>query len=133
MNRPLGCTYANGYIVVQFLQEFYGAHVLAWVIVKGRWPKREVDHRDTIKTNNKWKNLRSATRSQNRQNIAMYKSNKSGFKRVTRAKPGTNRWRAHIQINKKQYSLGTFDSPELAGAAYAKAAKKYFGEFARTA
>jgi hypothetical protein len=42
------------------------------------------------------------------------------------------KWRAHIKVEGKYKHLGLFASKLEASAAYADAAKKYFGEFART-
>src|SRR5262249_41749362 len=53
----------------------------------------------------------------------------SGFKGVSRH---GSRWRARIQVNGKKISLGTFASPEAAAQAYDEAAKRYYGEFAKT-
>ena len=128
MNRPAG-SLNHGYVRIRCGKNSYHAHALAWVIVKGRWPPSEIDHRDTVKNNNRWKNIRLATHSQNRQNIGAYKNNKSGSKRVV-LQDGRY-WRADIQVDGKQRYLGIFDTKEQASAAYVMAAKKLHKQFAR--
>ena len=88
-------------------------------------------HKDTNPSNNKWDNLREATPQENMRNQNRRITNSSGFKGVTYF-PATRKWRARIKINYKQICLGLHDTPELAHQAYCEAAKKYFGEFART-
>lgn len=132
MNRPTGAIETNGYVCIGFDGKVYKAHILAWVIVKGRWPKKEMDHRDLNRANNKWKNLRLATHGQNQRNGRCYKNNTSGYKGV-HFHPMTGRWTADINLNKKPIYLGIFDTPEEAAVVYNRAAKKYHGSFARTA
>jgi len=40
------------------------------------------------------------------------------------------KYRAKIGVGNRRFSLGYFDTPEQAHAAYLEAAKKYHGEFA---
>lgn len=127
LTKPAGTT-LRGYVRIWFGKRQYQAHVLAWVIVRGRWPKKELDHRDTVRNNNRWGNLRLATHGQNQQNGRCYKNNRSGFKGVTCQ---NGYWRADIQYHKKQRYLGQFDSPEKASAAYIAEAKKHHKQFAR--
>lgn len=117
-----------GYVRITVHPRAYPAHALAWVIMKGRWPKREIDHRDMNRANNKWENLRLATRGQNRQNCKPFKNNKSGLKGVMRQ---ATRWRAEINASNKRYYLGLFGTKEEAYAAYCAAASKLHKEFAR--
>jgi hypothetical protein len=59
--------------------------------------------------------------------------NKSTYKGVKYDKRYTNKpWNAKIQIYKKCIYLGSYETPELAHAAYCEASKKYHGEFGRT-
>ncbi len=114
----------------------YRAHILAWLYMTGEWPPRFIDHRDTDKANNRWENLRLATKSQNMANMPAPKSNRSGFKGVSRYRAGDSYgkpWQAGISKDGKRMSLGHFATPEEAHAAYAAAAEKFFGEFARAA
>jgi hypothetical protein len=94
-----------------------------------RGDKREVDHINGNKLDNRIENLRICTRAENQRNVRMIRSNKSGFKGVAKHQK-SERWRAQIQVNKKQIFLGIFDTPEEASAAYVEAAMKYFGQFA---
>lgn len=88
-----------------------------------------VDHVNGDKFDNRDENLRIATRSQNMMNTAVPSNNKSGFKGVNLDKR-SGRWRAYITINKKQISLGYFETFESAVEARTKANEMYQGDFA---
>lgn len=107
----------------------YRAHRLAFLYMTGRWPKRHVDHRDMKRSNNRWRNLREATRSQNHCNSGPRRNNKCGFKGVYKRKDGT--FLAQIQHNKKKFYIGLYKSAMAAHAAYLRMARKLHGNFAR--
>lgn len=131
MDKPAGSLHKTlGYIAIGLGGKIYRAHRLAWLIVKGVWPKHEVDHKDLYPANNRWRNLREATKGQNRGNTRAYKNNKSGFKGVS-WHPQHYKWYAQLQHNNKNVFLGLFMSKKKAHDAYVAAAKKHFGEFAR--
>ena len=88
-----------------------------------------VDHIDGNGLNNRRKNLRECSNANNAMNRRKYKNNTSGYKGVTLEK-STMKWRARIKTGGAMKSLGLFDSPELAHAAYCAAAVKMHGEFA---
>lgn len=124
-------SYRGQYRQICFNGKKYYSHRLAWLYMKGEWPK-EIDHIDGIKDNNVFSNLRLATKEQNAQNRRRGKNNKSGYKGVfydTRLR----KWKSSISFNKNPIVLGYFDSPEKAYQEYCKAAKKYHGEYARVA
>ena len=91
--------------------------------------RREGDHRDGNTLDNRRHNLRVATKAQNSRNQKLRKDNRFGLKGVF---PHGRKWRASICVNYKKIHLGLFSTIELAHAAYCEAARKYFGEFART-
>ena len=94
----------------------------------------EVDHRDHEKTlDNRKENLRYCDRSQNNCNRGMRRDNSSGIKGVSADphKPGW--WKAQIMKDGYQRNLGSFPDKEQAAQAYAAAAKRMHGEFARIA
>ena len=94
-------------------------HRAAWLLSTGAWPEHEIDHEDGNKVNNRRKNLRPATRSQNRQNLAG-ETKKGGLRGATRY---WNRWRAQIKVpgEKGPRYLGTFATEQEAHEAYCKA------------
>jgi hypothetical protein len=120
----------NGYTVICVDQHFCGAHQLAWLHVTGTWPPQEVDHINTDRADNRFCNLRLASRSENLGNRARQANNTSGFKGVSFSK-AARRWVASLQKEGTYYYLGLHDTPEAAHDAYCRAAKDVFGEFAR--
>jgi hypothetical protein len=91
-------------------------------------PGQDIDHADANKLNNQRANLRPCTRSQNVANNGVRRDSKTGFKGVTLY---GNKYRATIQVNGKQRSLGYFRELPDAVAAYDKAARELFGSFSR--
>lgn len=124
--KVAGCLNQDGYIQVRVDRRLYMAHVLAWYYSFGNWPDRQVDHENCDPADNRLNNLRLGMSYQNLGNSGKRKHNTSGFKGVTRH---GKKWRAEIAHIK----LGVFDTPELAAAAYEKAAKIRYGQFARVA
>lgn len=100
----------------------------AWFLMTGEWPPFEIDHKDTDSLNDRWANLRPATRCQNEANKGRYRNNKSGFKGVRYQR---GRYEASIRRHGVRKVLGYFDSPEAAGNAYFQAASRIDGEFLR--
>jgi hypothetical protein len=126
-SKPAGSRVPKGYIHIEFEGVVYKAHHVVWAIVTGKWPK-ELDHRNGDEGDNRFDNLRHATKSQQAANKGCYVNNQIGLKGVYL---NGNRWRAILQCQKQRKHLGYFETPELAHAAYVKAAKQHFGEFAR--
>jgi len=123
-------TLCQGYYRIMADRRSYQAHRLAWLYMTGAWPEAEIDHINLARADNCWCNLREATRVENQRNTSARPNNTSGFKGVVWHK-SAKRWRATITADGKQCHLGYFDTPQAAAAAYADAAKKLFGEFAR--
>lgn len=106
----------------------YKEHHLAWFYMTGIWPNIEIDHIDKDPLNNKFNNLRLATRSQNCCNTGISKNNTSGHKGVSKA---GNKWCAYINLNKKRYRLGHFDTIEEANKVVKQKRAELHGSFAR--
>lgn len=130
VGKVAGWLEANGRIKVSFRGKNYQAHRIIWLWVHGRWPVNEMDHINRNPADNRIINLREATHSQNGAN-KVFKS-ATGFKGVTVEKR-TGKFRASIWKNNNSIGLGTFSTAEAAAAAYLKAAKDRWGDFACTA
>lgn len=122
---------SHQYILIGIKNRKYPAHRLAFFYMTGRWPIYDVDHKNTIQTDNAWINLREGTRSQNMANARKRSNNTSGIKGVDWDQ-ARQKWRAQLSVNKRHLFLGRFDSKAQAAAAYEKAARMHYGEFART-
>jgi hypothetical protein len=92
----------DGYTVIALGQHAYLAHRLAWLYMTGGWPPYGVDHADNDRSNNAWRNLRSATNSQNQHNSKLHRSSKSGIRGVT-FDPIKNSWRGRVTLNKIEH------------------------------
>ena len=117
-------------IVIGINGRLYLASRLAWLYMTGQWPEKDIDHKDGNTLNNRWSNLREATRSQNLANAKIRCGGASRFKGVSWHKGG-QKWQAKIKCQKFYY-LGLFKTEEEAHSAYQEAAKRLFGEFARS-
>lgn len=93
------------------------------------FPKKQIDHWNGNGLDNQRKNLRVCTSLQNSWNQKISLLNTSGYKGVH--KRYKKLWQARISIKKKRISLGYFKNKKEAALAYNKAAKKYFGEYAK--
>jgi len=118
----------DGYVFIGVDGRDYPAHRLAWLYMTGEWPTTTLDHQDTDKANNCFKNLRLAGHSMNGGNTLKRITNTSGAKGVSRCYGRGKPWHAHIQ---GRY-IGSFDTIEEAKACYDKAAREIFGEFFRS-
>ncbi len=92
----------------------------------------EVDHVDCNGLNNRRNNLRFASKSQNAHNQRIRSNNRSGVKGVSFNKK-RGLWVAHIKIQYKSRTIGSFRTIEEASAAYAAASAALHGEYGRTA
>lgn len=112
-----------GYVNICIDKKQYRANRLAWFYVTGEWPVELIDHKNGVKHDNRWRNLRAATHSINNQNIrAALKTNKSGFLGV-RIRP--NGFSSQIYFCGKTVQLGRFKTAQKAHAAYVSAKRKY--------
>lgn len=95
-------------------------------------PKKHfvVDHKNGDKLDNRKKNLRVCTRSNNCHNSKGHKDSLSGLKGITFAKQQVNKpWRARIMVKGNNIDLGLFKSKHEAHEVYLSAARKLQGEF----
>lgn len=118
--KPAGCTRIrkNGYgtIEVRVLDKMWYAHRLAWMWMTDEPLPEEIDHINRDATDNRWVNLRAATKTDNQRNSSLRSDNTSGVTGVYWEKaPG--KWSARIRVNNKMVFLGYFESKDGAIAA----------------
>ena len=70
---------SKGYGQISVDGKLYRAHRLAWLWMTGAWPVAQLDHRNGVRHDNRWENLREATNGENNQNAAIRSNNTSGF------------------------------------------------------
>ncbi|TCP90945.1 HNH endonuclease [Rhizobium sp. PP-CC-2G-626] len=119
-----------GYVRISIDYQDYLAHRLAWFYMTGEDVPQgfEIDHKNTVGTDNRWGNLRLATSSENKCN-AVRKGRK--YPKGVSLHYETGRFTAQISINGKPHFLGRHKSPAEAAQAYAAKAAELHGSFAR--
>ena len=110
----------NGYRSIRIMGVSYLAHRLVFVLTTGSMPNGFVDHIDGNRDNNKFDNLRVVDRKTNCQNLhGPLKNNK--FSGLLGVSQHNRKWKAQIYFDGSKKYLGSYESPELAHAAYLRA------------
>lgn len=120
----------HGYIQCYVDRRNYLAHRLAWLHVHGVAAGGDIDHLNGNRGDNSLRNLRLADRAENMWNRGATRRNRAGIKGVH---PHRHKWVAEICARGRRTYLGIFETAEEAGDAYAAAAARLHGEFARVA
>src|SRR5262245_58644302 len=98
-----------GYRRLSVYGRHYPASWVAWMYVTGKWTKNEMYHINSDPTDNRFSNLREATRSENCVNKKKYyKENSYGYRGVKINSSG--RFSAAIMSKGKEEYLGVFDA-----------------------
>lgn len=114
-------TKTDSYCYIKINKKKYCVHRIVWMYHTGRDPgPLTVDHRDRDSFNNCISNLREADASNQMRNRSC-----KGYK----YRAHIDKYQAVIRVDGKQKSLGYYDTPEEARAAYNLAASEYHGEF----
>lgn len=95
-----------GYRVIRLDYGLRLAHRLAYIYQTGSCPA-EVDHINQSRSDNRWRNLRPATKSQNQQNSRLRKDNTSGYRGVHWVR-AAKKWQATGVLNGTRIYLGLF-------------------------
>ncbi len=117
---------STGYRRMMLNGRSYKEHLIAWLYVTGEWPKDKIDHRDRVRDNNKWENLRQANNSQNRVNSLVRPSIT-----LQGVHPQKDHFKAQIKEGGKTVYLGLFPTAEEAHEVFKVRHAKLHGEFSR--
>lgn len=123
----VGVVNDQGYRIIYLFGRRYRASWVANLLMTGKWPRCEMDHINRCPSDDRWCNLREATRLQNCQNMS--RTNRFGLRGVSQ-RQGTKTFAAKIRLAGKHIYLGSFSSAKDAHAAYLIAARRLHGEFA---
>jgi hypothetical protein len=124
-----GCKNKEGYWKIGIGGTVVLAHRLAFFYMTGAWPDKDIDHKNCDKLDNRWNNIREATRAQNVCNTGLKANNTSGYKGVIWSAVH-NKYVARITVKKIRKTIGYFSNIEDAAQAYKNASTMLHGEFA---
>jgi hypothetical protein len=122
----------KGYLVVGIDRKYYLVHRVIWKLMTGEDPVDQIDHEDTNRRNNRWRNLRPTENGPNIQNSRLRRDNASGVKGVS-WEASRSKWRASITVSGKLVRLGRFSNIADAEKAALAARSELHGSFARAA
>ncbi len=118
-----------GYVTIRLDRKSYLAHRLAWLYMTGKWPKGQIDHINMDRGDNRWKNLRDVTSSQNKCNKLARKDSVTGRKCIHKQKYG---YHVSIKLDGKRVYSKFFKSLQNAIIARDKHLTISHGKFARS-
>nr|DAV62397.1 MAG TPA: endonuclease [Caudoviricetes sp.] len=122
-----GCIHHTGYRHIKINGKEYKAGRLAFLYMPGKFPT-EADHINRVRNDDRWINLRNASRADNARNQKVHSHNTSGIKGVSWHKK-FSKWYVTIGVDGRKLSLGLYDDIELAGLVSMEARRKYHGDF----
>jgi hypothetical protein len=115
----------DGYHIIKLHGKKYKAHRLAWLYVTGNWPPQDIDHINRARNDNRFSNLRLATRAENCQNQPLRKTNTSGVTGVSYHK-ASRKWAAFISVAGQMQHLGLYVTLSAAVTARKKAELEHY-------
>ncbi len=121
---------SDGYRYVCFDYNEMLSHRIIWLWMTGAWPKCQIDHKNRIKSDNRWTNLREATNSQNNVNRPSGKSSNTGVTGVWYDKK-RDQYRVKIQVKGHEYTIGRYNTFEEAKMWRKLAEEEFYGDFAK--
>jgi hypothetical protein len=121
-----GTTHGKGYRSIGIDYKKYLEHILAWFYMTGDWPEFEIDHINRVRNDNRWLNLRDATKSENSHNSrSATRRSRTGYQGVY---PHGGWFRARIHIEKETIDLGQYSTIAEARVARLLSELKNFGK-----
>lgn len=120
----------KGYRIITINLINFRENRLVFLYMTGDWPTNEAEHKNMLRWDNRWENLRDATPAQNSANVGMRSNNTTGFKGVFINKQNSSFFTV-LKVGGRVYKSTGFKTAEEAYDVYCFLAEKYCGEFAR--
>lgn len=124
------CMSNDGYCTGAIFGQTFRAHRVIWAIQSGTWPVNDVDHVNGIRNDNRWVNLREATRAQNALNRRSNAGSSSGYVGVSWCAPN-KKWRVQTTLDGVKKHVGLFQTEEEAASAFDAIRANKNSEFVR--
>ena len=105
-----GSLKTDGYLRVSINSKRYSLHRLSFLYMEGYLPEYDVDHKNGIRDDNRWCNLRHVSQFCNMQNCKSRTDNSSGFSGVSWFN-NRSKWWARAEVGGKHIHLGLYSSP----------------------
>lgn len=126
--KRAGSVSTNGRRIIKIDGIFYYASILAWIYVTGRQSKFEIDHKNRIKSDDRFNNLREATHAQNSRNRVHPTVPKSGERNI-HFHTESNVYMVKFMINRRYRYFGSFRTVAEAIPVRDRVARKLHGKF----
>lgn len=130
VSDKFGCLHHEGYRHGKFNNKLYREHRLIWLLIKGSWPKSDLDHINGVRDDNRIENLRECNDQQNNYNKSSLVGSSSKYKGVSWHK-SEKKWRSQFNHNGKVKMIGRFDCEIEAAKAYDDYVEEFQKEFTR--
>lgn len=128
-SKLVGSYRKNGYLSVVINRKSHLLHRLAFLFMTGAFPSNDVDHINGLRDDNRWCNLREATRSQNLKNRT--KNISKTLPKNIYQQTNSNKYRVRIKVDGIKIHGGYFIHLEDAVKKATEMRQQYFGEYAR--
>lgn len=125
--KEAGCVYSGGYWMVTYNKKRIKRSRLAFLLMTGDWPNKDVDHIDRNRLNDSWENLREASNSLNGFNRTFDSLKHRGI-RYRPEQSKKNPWVVHIRKDGKLIHVGQYSTLEQAKVIRRDAELKFHGE-----
>lgn len=117
----------DGYAVLTLDKKYYRQHRLAWFYMTGSMPAKHIDHKNRIRDDNRFCNLRECKEQDNNRNRGLSRNNTSGVSGVYFSQ---GKWAVCIRLRKDvRPFFGYFADLELAELVASEVRNKYHKEF----
>jgi hypothetical protein len=116
---------SNGYLIIKLAGRYQPQHRVAWKLMTGEWPQAEIDHINRDRADNRWLNLREASKAQNAQNRAAHSNNLLRVRGI-RQRKSDGLFEPRIMNKGKAIYLGVYATLEEAVAVRKEAEQRIF-------
>ncbi len=128
MTRQAGTISNFGYRIIMLNGHRHVASRLAWFYMTGNWPAEECDHINRNRADDRWANLREASRSENARNTQLRSDNTYGHRGICWDSQKL-KWKVQISVKGEKRIVKHFHDFNSAVNFYQETAERLFGKF----